>query len=167
MKEAIEILEKFGGIAGTELNLSKCEGLWIGSSKNRQRNCTLYNIKWPNEPIRCLGIYIGHDVNECNKLNFKDKLIDIDNVLKLAERRTLTLFGKVCIIKALALSKTLYTASCLTIPDKIIKKIDTRIFRYLWGKRDRIKRKSVVNKLEKGGLNMVNVQAQISAMRAA
>ena len=63
MKEAIEILEKCGGIAGTELNLSKCEGLWIGSSKNRQRNCTLYNIKWPNEPIRCLSINIGHDVN--------------------------------------------------------------------------------------------------------
>ena len=84
--------------------------------------------------------------------------------LKLAERRTLTLFGKVCIIKLLALSKILYTASCLTVPDKIIKKIDTRIFRVLWGKRNRIKRKSVVNKLERGGLNMVNVQAQISAI---
>ena len=99
-------------------------------------------------------------------MNFEDKLIDIDIVLKLAERRALTLFGKVYMIKSLALSKRLYTASCLTVPDKIIKKIDTRIFSFLWGKRDIIKRKSVVNKLERGGLNMVNVQAQISAIRA-
>ena len=35
------------------------------------------------------------------------------------------------------------------------------------GKKDRIKRKSVINKLEKGGLQMVNVQAQVSALRAA
>ena len=36
LKKAIESLEFFGKIAGTELNLSKCEGLWIGSYKQRQ-----------------------------------------------------------------------------------------------------------------------------------
>ena len=79
----------------------------------------------------------------------------------------MTLLRKDCLIKSLALSKILYTASCVTVPDKIIQKIDERIFRYLWGMRDRIKRKSVINELERGGLQMVNVQSQVSALRAA
>ena len=61
INEAISSLEQFGKIAGTKLNKGKCEGLWIGSSKNRQNTCTLYNIKWTKEPIRYLGIYIGYD----------------------------------------------------------------------------------------------------------
>ena len=35
------------------------------------------------------------------KLNFEDKLASIDEVLKQAEKRNLTLFGKVCVIKSL------------------------------------------------------------------
>ena len=61
------------------------------------------------------------------------------------------MFGKVCIIKTLAVSKIIYVAMCLTVPDKAIKEINQILFRYLWGKRDRIKRKSTVNMLEKGG----------------
>ena len=103
LKKAIESLELFGEIAGTELNLSKCEGLWIGSYKQRQLACNLCGIKWLEKPIRYLGIYIGHDQKECFKLNFEDKLISIDEVLKKAEKRNLTIFGKVCIIKSLAI----------------------------------------------------------------
>ena len=167
LKKAIESLELFGKIAGTELNLSKCEGLWIGSYKQRQRACNLCGIKWPEKPIRYLGIYIGHDQKECFKLNFEDKLTSIDEVLKQAEKRNLTLFGKVFIIKSLAISKITYVATCLTVPDGIIKQVDQRIFRFLWGKRDRIKRKSIINKLEEGGLNMLDLRTQIYAIKAS
>ena len=71
MREAILSLEKFGRVAGTRLNLTKCEGLWVGAYKNRQQSCTLCGIKWPTTPIRYLGIYIGHDSQQCCKLNFE------------------------------------------------------------------------------------------------
>ena len=58
LNEAIKSLQLFGSVAGTELNISKCEGLWLGSRKNRQYNCKLHNMRWPIEPIRYLGIYI-------------------------------------------------------------------------------------------------------------
>ena len=167
MREVIKSLTSFGSVAGTELNLSKCEGLWLGTNKNRQHNCTLYNMKWPLEPIRYLGIYIGHDSAKCDTLNFNDKLLQIDNVLKHAEKRTLTLFGKVCIIKSLALLKIIYVATCLSIPEKVIKEIDQRIFKFLWGKRDRVKRKSIINNLQSGGLNMVDVRTQFNAIKAS
>ena len=71
------------------------------------RTKTAYNlcgIKWP-EKSRYLGIYIGHDSTEYFKLNFEDKLTSIDEVLKQAEKRNFTLFGKVCKIKSLGVSK--------------------------------------------------------------
>ena len=164
--KVIKSLELFGKVAGTKLNLQKCEGLWIGQNKNRQQNCTLYNIRWPREPIKYLGIYIGHDIQNCYNLNFVTKLSQIDDVIRQAEKRILTLFGKVCIIKSLALSKIIYVATCLSIPEKIIKEIDQRIFQFLWGQRDRVKRKSVINKLDCGGLNMIDTRSQFSAIKA-
>ena len=55
---------------------------------------------------------------------------------------------------------------CLTVPEKVIKQIDQRIFKFLWGKRDRIKRKSIINKIQDGGLNMTDVKTQLIAIKA-
>ena len=54
----LDMISKFGNVAGTLINKTKCEGLWLGNYKHRQQNCTLHGIKWPEEPIRCLGIYV-------------------------------------------------------------------------------------------------------------
>ena len=77
-------------------------------------------------------------------------------MLKEAQKRQLNLFGKVCIIKSLSIAKMTYVSLCLTILEEVIKEIDMRIFRFLWGKRDRIKRKSIINEIEKGGLKMID-----------
>ena len=74
LKNAIESFGLFGRIAGIELTLTKCEGLWIDSYKHRQLNCSLCNIKWHLKLIRYLGIYSGHNTNDCFKLNFEDEI---------------------------------------------------------------------------------------------
>ena len=167
MEEAIKALNLFANLAGTELNLTKCEGLWLGSNKQRQSNCHLFGIKWPVTPIRCLGIYIGHNEHECIKLNWDNKINAMDNVLKQANKRDLTLFGKVCIIKSLAIAKLIYSATCLRIPSHVCKEVDQRIFRFLWGKRDTIKRKSIINSVNEGGLGMIDIESQFEAIKAA
>ena len=63
-------------------------------------------------------------------------------------------------------SKITFMAMCLTVPDGIIKQLDQRILRYSQREHDRIQR-SVINRLEEGGLNMLNLQTQICAINAA
>ena len=46
---AFSILDDFGTISGLQLNLSKSEGLWLGQDKNRQKGCSLFGIKWPDQ----------------------------------------------------------------------------------------------------------------------
>ena len=62
--------------------------------------------------------------------------------------------------KSLALAELIYVSMCLNVPDSV-KQIDQRIFRNLWGKGNRIKRKSIINKSEDGGLHMVDFDHKI------
>ena len=42
---AINIIREYGKVSGLSLNLSKCEGIWLGADKHRQHNCKLLGIK--------------------------------------------------------------------------------------------------------------------------
>ena len=146
LDKTIELIKTFGNIAGTQLNLSKCEGLWLGTFKQRQQGCNYFDIKWPLEPIRCLGIYIGHDKDQTYFLNWTKKLEDIETLLHSWKKRELTLFGKISVLKQLALPKILFSMSMLYTPDHIIKELNKIFFNFLWGKREFVKRNTMFSR---------------------
>ena len=77
-------------------------------------------------------------------------------------------FGKTCIINTLALSKLYYSASILKYPPSdVIKRINTAIYGFIWQKRDRIKRNTLIGKIEKGGIGIVDVETKFKALKAA
>ncbi len=164
----IKDISDFGFVSGMQLNKKKCEGLFIGRLKDRQHNCTLAGINWPLSPIRCLGIYVGNDKSECDRLNWVKRIGNLEQLLNIWKQRHLTLFGKVQIIKSLALSKLTYVASCCTMPnDETIKYINNIFYKFIWGKVERIKRKSIINKTTLGGLGMIDIKAYFLAVKAA
>lgn len=145
IKHALKQIEKFSNVAGPKLNLSKTEGLWIGNLRNCNRNVS--NIKWPLEPIKALGVYFGHNKELCDSLNWDQKIDDLDKTLRKWQARHLTLYGKILVIKTFALSKLIYLASSIYVPDWVTKRVTSIIYSSLWdGKKDKIKRKqSLVN----------------------
>ena len=94
----IQVIKNFSDLAGPKLNKSKTEGLWLGKDKVCEFGCSVQNITWPMKPIRCLGIYIGGDLEECNDLNWWTKLKNLEKILNSWKRRRLTLLGKITII---------------------------------------------------------------------
>ena len=44
--------------SGAKLNLSKCEGLWLGSWRDREEGPVAIN--WASAKIKVLGIFIGN-----------------------------------------------------------------------------------------------------------
>ena len=48
-------------------------------------------IKWPEHPIRYLGIYIGNDKELCEKLNWTNKIDDMQKLIDSWRTRKLTL----------------------------------------------------------------------------
>ena len=55
----LNLIGEYGKASGLKLNLSKCEGIWLGVYNMRQKDCKLFGIKWPDQN-RCLCIYVGY-----------------------------------------------------------------------------------------------------------
>ena len=51
-----KLLDDFKKLSGLEVNPAKTEGMRIGSS--RENKTKPLGIKWPNEPIKALGVLI-------------------------------------------------------------------------------------------------------------
>lgn len=54
------LLEIFKKASGLMINCTKTEGMWIGSSRNNKMKP--FGIKWPNEPIKALGVFYSYDL---------------------------------------------------------------------------------------------------------
>ena len=166
VSEVVTCINCFSKYAGPELNLTKTKGIWLGPLKDL--GLRIYcNIVWTGKPIKCLGIYIGHDSEKCFKLNWLSKIQTIESVLKQWAKRKLSLFGKIEVIKRYALSKIVFPASILETSKIIEKKLSTIFHTFIWGKKDRIKRSSLKNNIEHGGLNMVDIEAFFISLKAA
>ena len=129
---AISILDYFGDVSGLKLNLSKCEGLWLGQYKYRQKNCTLFGIRWPDQ-IRYLGIYVGYSADKNIQMNWNCKIEKVENILQSWSKRELSLFGRIQIITTFALSQFVLSASLLAVPLDIIKHIERMLYKILMG----------------------------------
>ena len=153
VKIALNIIEQFGKFSGLKLNRNKTEGMWIGALK--QCKDIIEGINWSNKPIKALGVYFSNNKEECELLNWSSKIETCEKLLRNWSKRNLSLFGKIKIIKTLILPKFVYLAQTLVVPKDILKKINTLIYTFLWGgKREKIKRTTLIgNKLE-GGIEM-------------
>ena len=58
-KSFITMVNKFSLCSGLKLNKDKTEALWIG--KDKYNIAKPLSIKWPDKPLKLLGLYIGHN----------------------------------------------------------------------------------------------------------
>ena len=65
------LLDDFKIVSGLKINCSKTEAMWIGSSWNYKAQP--FGIKWPNQPIKALGIYYTYDKKLLLEKNFIER----------------------------------------------------------------------------------------------
>ena len=80
--------------------------------------------------------------------------------------RDLSLYGKIIVIKSLAVSKVVLPATVLLTPEGFIKRLNKVLFSFLWGKKDKVKRHKVIKKVKDGGLNMIDIESFFSSLKA-
>ena len=113
-----------------ELNRSKTEALWLGSNKNRTE--TPFGIRWPKDYINALGICFTTDQTISYSKNLESRLLSLEKCLDVWSSRDLTLYGKVNIVKSLALSKLTFVSAVLPIPEDFIKSVNKQIVDFVW-----------------------------------
>ena len=131
--------------------------MWFGSLKCHLGKRAPFNIAWPEQYVFALGVAFAYDFTTSFKNNFEEKLITLKNILNQWTTRNLTLIGRICIVKTLAISKLVYNASVLKVPPNFAEKVNDVCSKFIWNfKPDQIKRQTIVLPVDKGGLNMVD-----------
>ena len=94
--------------------------MWLG--KNRPQPANPFGINWPLKCV-CLGICFSHNLATSIKDNFEKKLLSLEKCLNIWSSRDLTLYGKINIIKSLALSKMIFVSSVLSVPNFLVDQV--------------------------------------------
>ena len=109
LKVAIHEIEIFSKFSGMKLNLSKTECILLGPLKGRYKK--IEGVTVNESCVKTLGIYVGYNKKMCYDNNWTKTVNDIEKLFESWKKRKLTIFGKVCVINTLAISKLIYVAS--------------------------------------------------------
>ena len=164
-EKLFEILNSFEVISELKINCSKTEGMWIGSVRNHKAKP--FGIKWPDEPIKALCVYFTYDQKLLKEKNFIERLDSVKNLINIWSSRGLSIYGKVTIIKSFLIPKFVYVCSILPTPKELVKELNRLLFKFLWNSTDKVKRASVINEYEEGGLKMIDLECMVTFLRLA
>ena len=143
----------FKRCSGPELNKSKTEAMWL--EKNRPQSASPFDINWPHKCM-CLGACFSHDSETSTKDNFEKKLLSLEKCLNIWSSGDLTLYGKINIIKSLALSKIFFVTSVLSIPNGFADQANKLISNFVWRpKPPKIKRSTMIGEIKHEGLKII------------
>ncbi len=161
-KKCLELLSKFTEISGLKINYSKTIAITFGIDHDLNYNLDIgQEIKWQKGgKFTLLGINYDLDQEDITSVNYEIKLKDFEKTLRDWNKRSLTIYGKICIIKSLALPKLVHLFTSLpNPPEHFFKKIEAEVFRFIWnGKTEKIKRTTVYNCFEYGGFRLPNIK---------
>ena len=164
-EQLFELMTFFKDISGLKINCKKTEGMWIGSTKENKEKPL--GIKWPDEPIKALGVYYTYDLKLLREKNFIERLDSIKKLINIWSSRGLSIYGKLTIIKSFLIPKFVYICALLPTPNELLKQLNQLLFKFLWKGTDKVRRVSVINEYREGGLKMIDLETMVKSLRLA
>ena len=171
LANAIHSLDEFAALSGLSVNYEKSLVFKIGKLRNEEYKYAVdRNLQWSNGPISTLGVKIPlcKEISIID-LNYNPKIKDLETVLHLWSMRQLTLYGRVTVVKSLALSKIQYLANVLPMPTPcMIQSITRLIYNFIWNRKsEKISREQMERSIEEGGLKVPNVELYFKTAKLA
>ena len=162
IQNALSTVNEFSKVSGLLLNVKKSNAMWLGKWKERPDQ--LFDLKW-NNIVKILGVYFNNSVSAGDILeNWEPKINNIKVLINTWSKRNLSLSGRVIIIKSLLLSQITHLLMSLRAPSDVILQVNNLLYKFLWNKStykkgsERVKRGTVIQAYDCGGLNMVDVE---------
>ena len=158
LRETCTILSNFYLLSGLKIQVSKTKAIWFGAGWNStEQLCPDLKLDWDTD-FRLLGIDFDSGLTKMER-NLENKIEEIRKLLNCWIYRTLTPYGRLVIVKTLALSKLSHAALVIPTLNKTkIKEIEGLMFRFIWGnKPDKVAREDAKLSEQAGGLGMVDI----------
>jgi hypothetical protein len=156
-------LKLYSKASGAKINQEKTQGIRLGPLRGvHPRN---NQIQWVDGHVKVLGIYQG--INRDRKEYWEAKIAKIDRQFQMWKFRNLTLQGKVYLVKCYGLGMIQHCITCITVPDEVVKRLESIMWKFIWGNtgRELVKREICIRSVENGGLGMPDIRTVIKACR--
>ena len=163
-RKVIEMVNHFGTYSGLELNLSKCEYMWMGTkSKADIKICGTAPVK----KCKILGVWFSA-LEDCSSYNVEPIVSKIERTLDQWRQRDLTLKGKITVGKSLIVSKLIYVMAVEQIPRRYLEVIQSHLMKFLWrGRPPKVAKRTLCQAIKAGGLKCPDVMLMYQASRVA
>ena len=119
-----------------------------------------------DEAIRCLDVHVGHNQTSCDTLNWETKILEIEKLFNTWKKSDLTFLGKNNVIKA-CYSEAHSKCSDYSSQKIYIDRLKRLCFTFIWGKRDRIRRNTLIAPVNEDGLNMLDIESFFSSIKSS
>ena len=172
IQKFFEEYERLTKLSGLTLNADKTEILKIKSTNLRLFNTLPYRVNYlgethqlkNNPEIKVNGILMCQDENDTRKNNVEATLRKIDNQLKRWSRRSLSILGKVLVVKTFGISQIIYLMQSMCLKPDDFKLFNSLLYKFIWNKNyqaakapERIKREIMNKPIKLGGLGMLDI----------
>ena len=163
LKHLLDTFRTFNKCAGLGMNTDKTSARRLGDLELSDEN--LMGLHWTQEPVHTLGINISGKESDHYELNFKPKIIKMQQLLNSWKCRYLSLKGKITVINTLALSQIIYLCSIIKTPDIVYSEVKKIIVNFIWdGKTPKIAYNTLTQDIEKGGLKLIDLKTKVKSL---
>lgn len=163
---SLNLIEVFGSLSGLILNRGKSQGLKFGNNKTCIED-NFENINWSVEEIKALGIFFGINLAKTSKMNWDNKVEKIIKIVNKWKKRKLTMIGRIQIVKSLLIPQLTYLIAVLSVPQNVVKKIESILYDFIWDGNDKIKRRTMCRVYNAGGLNTLDLSSYILSIHVS
>ena len=158
-------------LSGLRLNAEKTEVMRIKAGQVLEP-ASSFRINYLNaefdivtkQGIKINGITFLQDKKEMKDVNVDEALSKMNAIFKQWSRRSLSLLGKILIVKTFGISQLVYLLQSIVIENVHLKKINAMLYKYIWNRHylaakapERIKREIMNTPILKGGFGMLDV----------
>ena len=166
LQTSMNIIYMFYSASGLKLNSSKTEILYIG--RHDFEKLQPFNLKWVKDKVYSLGTWFYKDIDKTIEYNWEHKTKIFQNTLDQWKNKHMSYFGKITVIKTLALSKIQYLLSSFFVPAWVTEFLKKSVRDFMWnGKPSRIKHNTIIMQYEDGGIKFPDIHEFFVAQKAA
>ena len=170
LRSLIKAIDEFAPVSGLKVNHEKTQVLRLGRSAKRDPPlCPDLKLTYVDR-LKVLGVTFAHEPKLMEE-NFDKKILEIKKLINRWSFRNLTVYGRVELVKSLALSKLTHIVQVIPNPnkDKLLN-LQRLLSNFIWSgkhcKKAVVDRETAMKPHAQGGMNVPHVEKFWAALKA-
>jgi exonuclease III len=160
VRAATKIVDEFTVFSGLHINANKTEMMWLGRDKRRRDSVQGFKCK---HKLKILGVFYSNTEGAQVDDNWLNKIKGMEKLVKVWDKRDLSIMGKIQVVKTFLLSQFIYVMQAVGLPDSVLVTITRIIYKFLWKRKmsnkrafEKVKRTVLCKDFKDGGLKAID-----------